>query len=112
LLTSFQGFHTKPVIAQPLFQCAQEPNKYHQSYVQIFLQLGSEHKYQVYQTILSLRQSPRGFDQDHVVNTLLGRHPKPWKYYSKMVSTHIRTSGSVEKKSISMQNDQGALAGI
>jgi capsid protein len=33
LLTSFQGFQTKPVIAQALFQCTQDHEEYLQAYV-------------------------------------------------------------------------------
>jgi hypothetical protein len=39
LLTSFQGFQTKPVIAQALFQCTQDHEEYLQAYVRRFLRL-------------------------------------------------------------------------
>jgi hypothetical protein len=37
LVTSFQGFQTKPVTAQALFQCTQDHEEYLQAYVQRFL---------------------------------------------------------------------------
>jgi hypothetical protein len=39
LVTSFQGFQTKPVIAQALFQCTQDHEEYLQAYVRRFLHL-------------------------------------------------------------------------
>jgi hypothetical protein len=42
LVTSFQGFQTKPVIAQALFQCTQDHEEYLQVYVQRFLRLRAQ----------------------------------------------------------------------
>jgi hypothetical protein len=42
LLTSFQGFQTKPVIAQALFQCTQDHEEYLQAYVRRFLRLRAQ----------------------------------------------------------------------
>jgi hypothetical protein len=42
LVTSFQGFQTKPVIAQALFQCTQDHEEYLQAYVRRFLQLRAQ----------------------------------------------------------------------
>jgi hypothetical protein len=39
LVTSFQGFQTKPVPAQALFQCTQDHEEYLQAYVRRFLRL-------------------------------------------------------------------------
>jgi hypothetical protein len=39
LITSFEGFQTKPVTAQALFQCTQDHEEYLQAYVRRFLQL-------------------------------------------------------------------------
>jgi hypothetical protein len=39
LVTSFQGFQTKPVTAQALFQCTHDHEEYLQAYVQRFLRL-------------------------------------------------------------------------
>jgi hypothetical protein len=39
LVTSFQGFQTKPVTAQALFQCTQDHEEYLQAYVRRFLRL-------------------------------------------------------------------------
>jgi hypothetical protein len=42
LVTSFQGFQTKPVIAQALFQCTQDHKEYLQAYVRRFLRLRAQ----------------------------------------------------------------------
>jgi hypothetical protein len=42
LVTSFQGFQTKPVTAQPLFQCTQDHEEYLQAYVRRFLRLRAQ----------------------------------------------------------------------
>jgi hypothetical protein len=42
LFTNFQGFQTKPVIAQALFQCMQDHEEYLQAYVRWFLRLRAQ----------------------------------------------------------------------
>jgi hypothetical protein len=42
LITSFQGFQTKPVTAQALFQCTQDHAEYLQAYVRRFLRLRAQ----------------------------------------------------------------------
>jgi hypothetical protein len=42
LVTSFQGFQTKPVTAQALFQCTQDREEYLQAYVRRFLRLRAQ----------------------------------------------------------------------
>jgi hypothetical protein len=42
LITSFQGFQTKPVTAQTLFQYTQDHEEYLQAYVQRFLRLRAQ----------------------------------------------------------------------
>jgi hypothetical protein len=42
LVTSFQGFQTKPVTAQVLFQCTQDKEEYLQAYVRRFLRLRAQ----------------------------------------------------------------------
>jgi hypothetical protein len=42
LITSFQGFQTKPVTAQALFQCMQDHEEYLQAYVRRFLCLRAQ----------------------------------------------------------------------
>jgi hypothetical protein len=42
LVTSFQGFQTKPVTAQALFQCTQDHEEYLQAYVRRFLRLKAQ----------------------------------------------------------------------
>jgi hypothetical protein len=42
LVTSFQGFQTKPIIAQALFQCTQDHEEYLQAYVRRFLRLRAQ----------------------------------------------------------------------
>jgi hypothetical protein len=40
--TSFQVFQSKPVVAQALFQCTQEPDEYLWSFVRRFLKLRAQ----------------------------------------------------------------------
>jgi hypothetical protein len=42
LVTSFQGFQTKPVTAQAMFQCMQDHKEYLQAYVRRFLILRAQ----------------------------------------------------------------------
>jgi hypothetical protein len=42
LVTSFQGFQTKPVTDQALFQCTQDHEEYLQAYVRRFLRLRAQ----------------------------------------------------------------------
>jgi hypothetical protein len=42
LVTSFQGFQTKPITAQDLFQCTQDHEEYLQEYVRRFLRLRAQ----------------------------------------------------------------------
>jgi hypothetical protein len=42
LITSFQGFQTKPVTAQALFQCTQDHEEYLQAYIRRFLRLRAQ----------------------------------------------------------------------
>jgi hypothetical protein len=42
LITSFQGFQTKPVTAQALFQCTQDHEEYLQAYVRRCLRLRAQ----------------------------------------------------------------------
>jgi hypothetical protein len=42
LVTSFQGFQTKPFIAQALFQCTRDHEEYLQAYVRRFLRLRAQ----------------------------------------------------------------------
>jgi hypothetical protein len=41
-MASFQGFQTKPVIAQALFQCTKDHEEYLQAYVRRFLRLRAQ----------------------------------------------------------------------
>jgi hypothetical protein len=42
LITSFQGFQTKPVTTQALFQCTQDHEEYIQAYIRRFLWLRAQ----------------------------------------------------------------------
>jgi hypothetical protein len=42
LVTSFQGFQTKPITAQALFQCTQDHEEYLQAYARRFLRLRAQ----------------------------------------------------------------------
>jgi hypothetical protein len=42
IITSFQGFHTKPITTQALFQCTQDHDEYLHAFVQRFLWLWAQ----------------------------------------------------------------------
>jgi hypothetical protein len=42
LVTSFQGFQTKPVTTQTMFQCTQDHEEYLQAYIRRFLRLRAQ----------------------------------------------------------------------
>jgi hypothetical protein len=66
-VTSFQGFQTKPVIAQALFQCTQDHEEYLQAYVRRFLRLRA--------------QAPTVPNKIVIVAMIKGLHPGPTSQY-------------------------------
>jgi hypothetical protein len=67
LVTSFQGFQTKPVTAQALFQCTQDHEEYLQAYVRRFL------------SPAKLNLSLGGFVQDLLPSILLENLHRLWR---------------------------------
>jgi hypothetical protein len=67
LVTSFQGFQTKPVIAQALFQCTQDHEEYLQTYVRRFLRLRA--------------QAPTVPNEIVIEAMIKGLRPEPTAYY-------------------------------
>jgi hypothetical protein len=77
LITSFQGFQTKPVTAQALFQCTQDHEEYLQAYVRRFLRLRAQAP--TVPNEMSLRARLRGFGRDLQPNTLPGNPLGLWR---------------------------------
>jgi hypothetical protein len=67
LVTSFQGFQTKPVRAQALFQCTQDHEEYLQAYVRRFLRL--------------IAQAPTVPNEIVIEAMIKGLHPGPTAQY-------------------------------
>jgi hypothetical protein len=81
LVTRFQGFQTKPVTAQALFQCTQDQEEYLQAYVRRFLRLRAQaptvpNEIVIEAMIKGLRPGP-------TANTLQGSHCKHWSSFSR-----------------------------
>jgi hypothetical protein len=77
LVTSFQGFQTKPVIAQALFQCTQDHEEYLQAYVRRFLHLRAQAP-TVPNEIVG-KPWLRGFVQDQLLSILLESPHRLWR---------------------------------
>jgi hypothetical protein len=75
LITSIQGFQTKPVTTQALFHCTQDHEEYLQAYVRRFLRLRAQAQWCLMK--LLLRPCLRGFGQDLQPNTSLGNPLRP-----------------------------------
>jgi hypothetical protein len=77
LVTSFQGFQTKPVTAQALFQCTQDQEEYLQAYVRRFLRLRAQAP--TVPNEIVIEAMIRGFGQDLQPNTSPGSPLRPWR---------------------------------
>jgi hypothetical protein len=86
LVTSFQGFQTKPVIAQALFQCTQDHEEYLQAYVRRFLRLRAQaptvpNEIVIEAMIKGLRPGP-------TTQYFTRKPPRLWRsYFRKWMST-------------------------
>jgi hypothetical protein len=86
LITSFQGFQTKPVTAQALFQCTQDHEKYLQAYVRRFLRLRAQAP--IVPNEIFIEAMIKGFGQDLRLNTLPGNPLRPWRsFFKRWMST-------------------------
>jgi hypothetical protein len=75
LVTSFQGFQTKPVTAQALFQCTQDHEEYLQAYVRRFLRLRAQAP--TVPNEIVIEAMIKGFGQDLRPNTSPGSPSDP-----------------------------------
>ena len=75
LITSFQGFQTKPVTAQALFQCTQDHEEYLQAYVRRFLRLRAQAP--TVPNEIVIEAMIKGFSQDLRPNTSPGNPLRP-----------------------------------
>jgi hypothetical protein len=77
LVTSFQGFQTKPVTAQALFQCTQDHEEYLQAYVRRFLRLRAQAP--IVPNEIVIEAMIKVFGQDLQLNTSPGSFPRLWR---------------------------------
>jgi hypothetical protein len=99
LVTSFQGFQTKPVTAQALFQCTQDHEEYLQAYVRRFLRLRAQaltvpNEIVIEAMIKGLRPGP-------TAQYFARKPPRPWRScFRKWMSTSglIMTSDKEGRK--------------
>jgi hypothetical protein len=109
LVTSFQGFQTKPVTAQALFQCTQDHEEYLQAYVRRFLRLRAQaptvpNEIVIEAMIKGLRPGP-------TAQYLARKPPRLWRScFSKWMSTSelIMTSDKEGRKLIDFLRSLGA----
>jgi hypothetical protein len=86
LVTSFQGFQTKPVIAHALFQCTQDHEEYLQAYVRRFLRLRAQAP--TVPNEIVIEAMIKVFGQDLWPSTSPGNLPKLWRScFRKWMST-------------------------
>jgi hypothetical protein len=86
LITSFQGFQTKPVTAQALFQCTQDHEEYLQAYVRRFLRLRAQAP--TVPNEIVIEGMIKGLRQDPQLNTSPGSPLRLWRsYFRKWMNT-------------------------
>jgi hypothetical protein len=91
LVTSFQGFQTKPVTAQALFQCTQDQEEYLQAYVQRFLWLRAQAPTMPNEIVIEAMI--KGLGQDSQLSIFLGSLHKLWRScFRKWMSTSRLTT--------------------
>jgi hypothetical protein len=81
LITRFQGFQTKPVTAQALFQCTQDHEEYLQAYVRRFLRLRAQAP--IVPNEIVIEAMIKGFGRGHQHSILPGSHHKRWRSCSR-----------------------------
>jgi hypothetical protein len=86
LVTSFQGFQTKPVTAQALFQCTQDHEEYVQAYVRRFLSLRAQAP--TVPNEIVIEAMIKGFGPDLQLNILPRSLHKLWRnFFRRWMST-------------------------
>jgi hypothetical protein len=99
LITSFQGFQTKPITAQALFQCTQDHEEYLQAYVRRFLRLRAQAP--MVPNEIVIEAMIKGFGQDLQPNTSPGNPLRPWRNCFRRwmnISEQIMTFGKGGRK--------------
>jgi hypothetical protein len=81
LVTSFQGFQTKPVTAQALFQCTQDHEEYLQAYVRRFLCLRAPAP--VVPNEIAIEAMIKGLRPGPTPQYFARKPPQTWRSFSK-----------------------------
>jgi hypothetical protein len=98
---SHQGFQTKPVTAQALFQCTQDHEEYLQAYVRRFLRLRAQAP--IVPNEIVIEAMIKGLRLGPTANILQGSHHRPWRNsFRRWMSTSglIMTSAKEGRKHI------------
>jgi hypothetical protein len=95
LVTSFQGFQTKPITAQALFQCTQDHEEYLQAYVRRFLRLRAQAPTVPNEIVV---EGLRGFVQDQLLSISLESPHRLWRScFRRWMSTSGLTMTSAKE---------------
>jgi hypothetical protein len=96
LVTSFQGFQTKPVTAQALFQCTQDHEEYLHAYVRRFLRLRAQAPI-VYNEII-IKAMIKGLRPGPTTQYFARKPPRIWRScFRKWMSTSRPTMISAKE---------------
>jgi hypothetical protein len=96
LVTSFQGFQTKPVTAQALFQCTQDHEEYLQAYVRRFLHLRAQAP--MVPNEIVIEAIIKGLRPRHTTQYFARKPPRLWRsYFRKWMSTSRLTMTSAKE---------------
>jgi hypothetical protein len=98
LVTSFQGFQTKPVTAQALFQCTKDHEEYLQAYVRRFLRLRAQapimpNEIVIEAMIMGLRPGP-------TVQYFARKPPQTLEKLLQKMDEYIRTDNDFRQRSV------------
>jgi hypothetical protein len=86
LVTSFQGFQTKPVTAQALFQCTQDHEEYLQAYVRRFLRLRAQAP--IVPNEIFIEAMIKGLQPGPTAQYFARKPPRLWRsFFRKWMST-------------------------
>jgi hypothetical protein len=96
LVTSFQGFQTKPVTAQALFQSMQDHEEYLQAYVRRFLRLRAQAP--IVPNEIVIEAMIKGFRLGPTAQYFTRKPPRLWRScFTKWMSTSGLTTTSAKE---------------
>jgi hypothetical protein len=90
LITSFQGFQTKPVTAQALFRCTQDHEEYLKAYVRRFLRLRAQAP--IVPNEIVIEAMIKGLRPGPTARYFARKPPRPWRSFFRR---WMNTSGLI-----------------